>query len=111
MGQLQHVLIEFLFFRPETFSFQLRPVMAAEASPSSSILLVTCCLQSLLLVRALIQELNFIFQNKFPNISSKHQEILRQAIAGLLWSKQFYHYIIQDWLVGDPNQAPPPGQR
>lgn len=37
--------------------------------------------------------------------------VLRQARAGLLWSKQFYHYIVADWLDGDPGQPPPPEQR
>ena len=31
--------------------------------------------------------------------------------AGLLWSKQFYHYIVRDWLDGDPQQPPPPASR
>ncbi len=25
---------------------------------------------------------------------------MRQALAGLLWSKQFYHYVVRDWLAG-----------
>ncbi|MBP6507192.1 MAG: hypothetical protein KA257_06470 [Opitutaceae bacterium] len=37
--------------------------------------------------------------------------VARQAFAGLLWSKQFYHYIVQDWLQGDPKQPPPPAGR
>jgi hypothetical protein len=34
--------------------------------------------------------------------------IARQAYAGLLWSKQYYNYIVKDWLEGDPNEPPPP---
>ncbi|HZP60567.1 MAG TPA: hypothetical protein VFB27_09615 [Opitutaceae bacterium] len=34
--------------------------------------------------------------------------VARQAYAGLLWSKQFYHYVVGDWLAGDPEQPPPP---
>ena len=37
--------------------------------------------------------------------------VQRQAFAGLLWSKQFYHLVVQDWLVGDPGMPPPPPQR
>jgi hypothetical protein len=37
--------------------------------------------------------------------------VARQAYAGLLWSKQFYHYIIKDWLSGDPEQPLPPENR
>ena len=28
--------------------------------------------------------------------------MLRQALAGMLWSKQFYHYDVERWLDGDP---------
>ncbi|MBW4628583.1 MAG: glucosidase [Brasilonema octagenarum HA4186-MV1] len=34
------------------------------------------------------------------------QQVVRQAYAGLLWSKQFYHYGVKDWLEGDPAQPP-----
>jgi hypothetical protein len=44
-------------------------------------------------------------------LSADQQSIQRQAFAGMLWSKQFYHLIIKDWLDGDPGQPPPPSQR
>jgi hypothetical protein len=37
--------------------------------------------------------------------------VMRQAFAGLLWSKQFYHYDVARWLDGDPGQPPPPPNR
>ncbi len=37
--------------------------------------------------------------------------VARQAYAGLLWSKQFYHYIVKDWLAGDTNEPPTPAVR
>ncbi len=37
--------------------------------------------------------------------------IVRQALAGLLWSKQWYHYDVRRWLAGDPTQPPPPVSR
>jgi hypothetical protein len=37
--------------------------------------------------------------------------VMRQALGGLLWSKQFYHYVIKEWLDGDPAQPPPPPER
>jgi hypothetical protein len=37
--------------------------------------------------------------------------IARQAFAGILWSKQFYYYSVQEWLDGDPAMPPPPEQR
>ena len=39
------------------------------------------------------------------------RRIQRQAFAGLMWTKQFYHYGVQLWLDGDPGQPPPPQQR
>jgi len=39
------------------------------------------------------------------------QRIARQGYAGLLWSKQFYHYVVEDWLCGDPLQPTPPASR
>jgi hypothetical protein len=40
-----------------------------------------------------------------------HAQIQRQAHAGLLWTKQFYQYVVQDWLEGDPAFLPPPEAR
>jgi hypothetical protein len=37
--------------------------------------------------------------------------VMRQAFAGLLWSKQFYHYYVRRWLEGDPAGPPPPPER
>ena len=37
--------------------------------------------------------------------------IKRQALASLLWNKQFYYYDVHQWLKGDPGQPPPPSQR
>jgi len=37
--------------------------------------------------------------------------VLRQAMAGMLWSKQFYHYRVQTWLEGDPAGPAPPSDR
>ena len=37
--------------------------------------------------------------------------VLRQALAGMLWSKQYYHYNVRRWLDGDPAGPPPPAER
>jgi hypothetical protein len=37
--------------------------------------------------------------------------VQRQALAGMLWSKQFYYIDIPEWLQGDPLQPPPPATR
>jgi len=44
-------------------------------------------------------------------VGAEERRALRQADAGLLWSKQFYHYVVRDWLEGDPAQPPPPPGR
>src|SRR5579875_2779864 len=43
--------------------------------------------------------------------SPEEARVLRQAAAGMLWCKQFYHYDVKRWLDGDPGQPPPPPQR
>ena len=45
------------------------------------------------------------------SLSADGRNTLRQAFAGLLWSKQFYHYVQKDWLAGDPAQPAPPASR
>jgi hypothetical protein len=45
------------------------------------------------------------------NLTSEHKAIQRQALAGLLWTKQFYFYIVEEWLKGDPASPPPPASR
>jgi hypothetical protein len=43
--------------------------------------------------------------------SDDAKHIQRQAFAGLLWNKQYYHYNVRSWLVGDPAQPLPPRER
>lgn len=45
------------------------------------------------------------------NLSADAKRVQRQAFAGLLWSKQFYHYEVARWLKGDPVGPPPPKSR
>ncbi len=44
-------------------------------------------------------------------MSPEERSVARQAYAGLLWSKQFYHYAVDPWLRGDSEQPPPPASR
>jgi hypothetical protein len=41
----------------------------------------------------------------------EYRAIQRQALAGMLWNKQWYHYVVRDWLEGDPVGPPPPAGR
>ncbi|MBL8186718.1 MAG: glucosidase [Acidobacteria bacterium] len=45
------------------------------------------------------------------DVSEDARKVQRQAFAGMLWSKQFYHYDLNRWLHGDPEQPAPPDQR
>ncbi|MEM9882282.1 MAG: glucosidase [Planctomycetota bacterium] len=45
------------------------------------------------------------------HVPDDQRNVSRQAYAGLLWTKQFYHYIIEAWLGGDPKTPPPPEDR
>ena len=44
-------------------------------------------------------------------LTAPEKQVIRQANAGLLWSKQFYHYVVEDWIDGDPAQPAPPPER
>ena len=48
-------------------------------------------------------------QSGIADADSKH--VQRQALAGLLWSKQFYHFDVRQWLASDPSQPSPPSER
>ncbi|HEY2499801.1 MAG TPA: glucosidase [Candidatus Angelobacter sp.] len=39
------------------------------------------------------------------------RNVMRQAFAGLLWTKQYYHYVVREWLNGDPAEPAPPAER
>ncbi len=46
-----------------------------------------------------------------PDLSADAQNVMRQGFAGMLWSKQFYHYVVKDWLQGDSDNPSPPEER
>lgn len=68
-------------------------------------------------------EFESLFEQRFTEADEFYEEInpfssdvearrvQRQAFAGLLWSKQFYHYNVPRWLYGDPLQPIPPKER
>ena len=45
------------------------------------------------------------------DLSQEARSVHRQATAGLFWSKQFYHFIVETWLKGDETEPEPPEQR
>ncbi len=44
-------------------------------------------------------------------LSDDAKSVMRTAFAGLLWTKQFYHYDVKQWLDGDPACPAPPPER
>lgn len=58
------------------------------------------------------QEADDFYRRITPTaLSQEMRAVQRQAFAGLLWSKQYYHYIVDDWLKGDPAATPPSRER
>jgi hypothetical protein len=58
------------------------------------------------------READDFYRERMPEaLPETHRAVVRQAYAGLLWSKQFYHYVVREWLEGDPEQPAPPGSR
>ncbi len=45
------------------------------------------------------------------HVGAEEAMIARQALSGMLWSKQFYHFDVERWLDGDPNGPPVPARR
>ncbi|HEV8428281.1 MAG TPA: hypothetical protein VGQ41_10315 [Pyrinomonadaceae bacterium] len=59
-----------------------------------------------------IREANEFYATIIPSeLSEDARLVMRQSLAGLLWSKQFYHYIVDDWLEGDSATPKPPRER
>ncbi len=57
-------------------------------------------------------EADDFYQGIIPDsLSDDARNVMRQSIAGLLWSKQFYHYVQHEWIHGDPTQPAPPRER
>ncbi len=53
----------------------------------------------------------FFLARRDAPLSAQERKVARQADAGLLWSRQFYCYVVPQWLEGDPAQPPPPPAR
>ncbi|MDB4729963.1 glucosidase [bacterium] len=57
-------------------------------------------------------EADTFYSELAPDTLSEDQKMIqRQAYAGMLWSKQYFHYAVADWLDGDPVGPPPPPER
>jgi hypothetical protein len=56
-----------------------------------------------------LKETDDFYKNLQKDIQGADERLIqRQALAGLLWNKQFYNYDVRKWLKGDPGEPPPP---
>jgi hypothetical protein len=58
-----------------------------------------------------IREADEFYAEFAQGLTEDERRVQRQAFAGLMWSKQFYHYSVELWLNGDPGGPPPPEAR
>jgi mannosylglycerate hydrolase MGH1-like protein len=59
-----------------------------------------------------IYEADEFYADVIPDaLDASERHVVRRAYAGLLSTKQFYHYSVREWLEGDPAQPPPPPER
>ncbi|MGH9624847.1 MAG: MGH1-like glycoside hydrolase domain-containing protein, partial [Bryobacteraceae bacterium] len=58
-----------------------------------------------------IREANEFYALFQRNLTADAASVQRQAFAGLFWSRQFYHYVVETWLEGDPAMPKPPEVR
>jgi hypothetical protein len=59
-----------------------------------------------------LREADAFYARHIPaTLGEGEQAVVRQAYASLLWSKKFFHYVVKDWLEGDPAQPPPAASR
>jgi hypothetical protein len=64
------------------------------------------------LISTRAREADEFYADLIPASASDDERLVaRQALAGMLWSKQYYHYDVRRWLEGDPAEPPPPPQR
>jgi hypothetical protein len=63
-------------------------------------------------LRQRVEEADAFYAERAPaSATDDERRVMRQGYAGLLWSKQFFHYVTQHWLEGDPAQPAPPPSR
>jgi hypothetical protein len=59
-----------------------------------------------------IREADEFYAEVIPGeLSDDAKNVMRQSFAGMLWGKQYYHYIVKDWLDGDPSYPSPSANR
>ncbi|MFT3882164.1 MAG: glucosidase [Gemmatales bacterium] len=84
-------------------SVQLRLSQTAQASPFAKA-------ESILALRR--EEADSFYEDVQKGMTDPDElNVHRQALAGMIWNKQFYYYEVREWLKGDPAEPPPPAER
>ncbi|MFV1447817.1 glucosidase [Maribacter sp. HS] len=86
----------------ESKTFQLRLTEETLESPFSDFDAI---------FKARQEECEQFYEEIAPKATNDRKAILKQAFAGLLWTKQYYNYEVEKWLEGDYKTTPPPEQR
>ena len=63
------------------------------------------------LVARRAREADAFYERLQEGLSVDQRLVHRQALAGMIWSKQFFYYDVPQWLKGDPGQPSPPADR
>ncbi len=58
-----------------------------------------------------IRECTDFYGSFDEGLNEESRHVQRQAFAGMFWSKQYYHFVVENWLKGDPTMPKPPEQR
>jgi mannosylglycerate hydrolase MGH1-like protein len=95
----------------ERFTVRLRLTALAEAAATPTATAVALGRDFDAVFDARIREADEFYRARLPESATEEERrVLRQGYAGLLWSKQFYHYVVKEWLEGDPALPPPPAE-
>ena len=90
--------VEYVFSIPGKSSQKLQLRLAKEQSDLEKV-------DSILAKRK--EEADRFYAGIIPDcLDDELKKVEREALAGMLWNKQFYHYIVEEWLKGDPVIAP-----
>jgi hypothetical protein len=57
------------------------------------------------------READDFYADLLGGLDDEAQMIARQALAGMMWTKQWFHYDVEQWIDGDPSGPPPPDSR
>jgi len=58
-----------------------------------------------------LREADEFYETRLGHLDDDERRVARQGYAGLLWSKQFFYYVMDEWLEGDPAHPAPPAER